>query len=246
MARRYFEKANINETGVQKLDAHYDMRTATKNLRQVDVQGGFTAAAGHSLYTARAFPKSYWNTVAFVTEPTGRLVHKVLLKQEGAGFIEDGDGWNMLASADEWAAPIQAEVGPDGAVWVTDWYDFIIQHNPTPSVASAGIDAKTGAGNAYINPLRDHERGRIYRIVYKNNDKKNTLQLNKNDVPGLIKALSNDNMFWRTTAQRLLVERGDKSVFPELYKLVQNESVDEIGLMPGYSCIMDIAWFKSI
>ena len=37
-------------------------------------------------------------------------------------------------------------------------------------------------------------------------------------------------MFWRTTAQRLLVEKGDKSVFPELYKLVQNEEVDEIGI----------------
>ncbi len=231
MPFRYFDKANIkNETGVQKLDAHYDMRTATRNLRQVDVHGGFTAAAGHSLYTARAFPKSYWNSVAFVTEPTGRLIHKVNLKPEGAGFIEDGDGWNLLTSADEWAAPIQAEVGPDGAVWVTDWYDFIIQHNPTPSAASAGIDAKNGPGNAYINPLRDHERGRIYRIAYKNNDKKNTLQLSKNDVPGLIKALSNDNMFWRTTAQRLLVEKGDKSVFPELYKLVQNTFVDEIGI----------------
>ena len=40
MPKRYFDKAGINETGVQKLDAHYDMRTATKNLRQVDVHGG--------------------------------------------------------------------------------------------------------------------------------------------------------------------------------------------------------------
>lgn len=231
MPFRYFDKGRIkNESGVQKLDAHYDMRTATKNLRQVDVHGGFTAAAGHSLYTARAFPKSYWNRVAFVTEPTGRLIHKVNLKPEGAGFIEDGDGWNLLTSADEWAAPIQAEVGPDGAVWVTDWYDFIIQHNPTPSVASSGLDAKNGAGNAYINPLRDHERGRIYRIVYKGHDKKNILQLSKSDIPGLIKALSNDNMFWRTTAQRLLVETGDKSVFPELYNLIQDTSVDETGI----------------
>ena len=230
MPKRFFDKAGIVETGVQKLDAHYDMRVATKNLRQVDVHGGFTSAAGHSLYTARTFPKSYWNKVGFVTEPTGRLIHRVNLKQEGAGFIEDGDGWNMLTSADEWAGPIQAEVGPDGALWVTDWYDFIIQHNPTPTVASSGLDAKNGAGNAYINPLRDHERGRIYRIAYKNNDKKNTLQLSKKDVPGLIKALSNDNMFWRTTAQRLLVERKDRSVFPELYKLVQKESVDEIGI----------------
>jgi hypothetical protein len=118
------------------------MRYAIKNLRQVDVMGGFTAAAGHDLYTARDFPKSYWNKVAFVTEPTGRLVHKVVLKQDGAGFIEDGDGWNLLTSADEWAGPVQATVGPDGAVWVADWYNFIIQHDPTPSVQSAGVDAK--------------------------------------------------------------------------------------------------------
>ena len=136
----------------------------------------------------------------------------------------------MLVSADEWAAPIQAEVGPDGSLWITDWYDFIIQHNPTPNVNSAGYNAQTGKGNAYINPLRDHERGRIYRMVYKKNSPRNTLQLNKNDVAGLVKALSNDNMFWRTTAQRLLVEKQDKSVLPALYKLVQNEQLDGAGI----------------
>ena len=230
MPRRYFQKVNINETGVEKLDAHYALHTGTKNLRQVDVQGGFTAAAGHSLYTARVFPKEYWNRVAFVTEPTARLVHKVKLQPSGSGFKEDGDGWNIFNSADEWAAPIQAEVGPDGALWITDWYDFIIQHNPTPSEASAGLKAENGKGNAYINPLRDHERGRIYRLAYKSNDQKNTLQLNKNDVAGLVNALSNTNMFWRTTAQRLLVEKADKSVLPALYKLVQNEKLDETGI----------------
>ncbi|MBD0287354.1 MAG: dehydrogenase, partial [Flavisolibacter sp.] len=153
-----------------------------------------------------------------------------VLQQSGSGFIEDGDGWNMLTSADEWAAPIQAEVGPDGALWITDWYDFIIQHNPTPSIASSGLQAENGKGNAYINPLRDHERGRIYRLTYKNNDQKNTLQLSKSDKAGLVKALSNNNMFWRLTAQRLLIENGDISVLPELYSLVQNEELDEIGI----------------
>ena len=233
MPNRYFAKAGITETGVQKLDAHYDMRSVTKNLRQVDVMGGFTAAAGHSLYTARNFPKSYWNKVAFVTEPTGRVIHRVNLKQEGAGFIEDGDGWNLLTSADDWAAPIQAEVGPDGAVWVADWYNFIIQHNPTPSIQSAGVDAVNGTGNAYINPLRDVSKGRIYRISYKKNDQRNKLKLSSDDVSGLVKALSNDNMFWRSTSQRLLVEKNDPSVFSKLYKLVQNTKVDDLGLNPG-------------
>ncbi len=228
--KKYLDMGKITESGVEKLDAHYEMHVATKNLRQVDVHGGFTAAAGHSLYTARNFPKEYWNRVAFVTEPTGRIIHRVALQQKGSGFIEDGDDWNLLTSADDWAGPIQAEVGPDGAVWVADWYNFIIQHNPTPSPDRGGYQAQNGKGNAYINPLRDHERGRIYRIVYKGNDQRNTLSLNKNDVAGLVKALSGDNMFWRTTAQRLLVEKGDKSVLPQLYKLVKNESKDGAGI----------------
>ena len=248
MPRRYYDKVGIrNETGVEKLDAHYGMHVATKNLRQVDVQGGFTAAAGHSLYTARIFPQEYWNKVAFVTEPTGRLIHKNLIAPNGSGFKENGDGWNMLVSADEWAAPIQAEVGPDGSLWITDWYDFIIQHNPTPNVNSAGYNAQTGKGNAYINPLRDHERGRIYRMVYKKNSPRNTLQLNKNDVAGLVKALSNDNMFWRTTAQRLLVEKQDKSVLPALYKLVQNEQLDGAGInAPAIHALWTIQGLKAM
>lgn len=228
--KRYFDKANLNEDGVEKIDAHYSMHVATKNLRQVDVHGGFTAAAGHSLYTARAFPKTYWNTIAFVTEPTGRIIHRTVLRQEGSGFVEDGDGWNMLASADEWAGPVQAEVGPDGALWIADWYNFIIQHNPTPSVASSGLDAVNGPGNAYVNPLRDHERGRIYRLAYRENDQRNTLQLDKEDTKGLVTALSNDNMFWRTTAQRLLVEKKDRSVLPSLYRLVEDRTLDEVGI----------------
>lgn len=230
MPKRYFDKVNLTEDGVVKIDAHYGMHVATKNLRQVDVHGGFTAAAGHSLYTARVFPKEYWNRIAFVTEPTGRLIHRTVVQQSGSGFIEDGDGWNMLVSADEWAGPIQAEVGPDGALWVADWYNFIIQHNPTPSVASSGLDAVNGPGNAYVNPLRDHERGRIYRLAYKKNDRKNKLQLDKDDVEGLVEALSNDNMFWRTTAQRLLVEKKDNSVLPALYKIVKNEKLDGAGI----------------
>ncbi|MEJ7588501.1 MAG: PVC-type heme-binding CxxCH protein, partial [Ferruginibacter sp.] len=231
--KKYFDKVHINESGVDKIDSHYEMHVATKNLRQVDVHGGFTAAAGHSIYTARNFPKEYWNRIAFVTEPTGRLIHRNILKPDGAGFKEDEDGWNMFNSADEWAAPIQAEVGPDGALWITDWYDFIIQHNPTPSIASSGLAAKNGTGNAYINPLRDHERGRIYRLSYKNNDTNNKIILDKNNLNGLVNALGNNNMFWRTTAQRLLVEKKDKSVLPALYQILQDEKLDETGINPS-------------
>ncbi|MXV16787.1 PVC-type heme-binding CxxCH protein [Hufsiella ginkgonis] len=215
---------------LQIIQGHLDMHTLTPNLRQVDVWGGFTAAAGHHFYTARNYPKEYWNRVALINEPTGRLLHRGIIERKGAGFTEK-DGWNLLASNDEWVGPVQAEVGPDGNVWVADWYNYIIQHNPTPGPnVSQGKQFKTGQGNAYETPMRDIQYGRIYRIVYKNGKSFTPVKLSKNDLQGLINALKSDNMFWRMTAQRLLVEAKNPAAPAELYKIINNRSVDEIGL----------------
>ena len=213
----------IHMRGVAKIDGHYLFHPITRNFRQVDVFGGFTAAAGHSFYTARSFPEEYWNKVAFVSEPTGHLLHRAILKRDGAGYEEE-DGWNLLASADEWVSPVAAEVGPDGAVWVLDWYNFIIQHNPTPP----GFD--NGAGNAHINPLRDKARGRIYRIGHKKAPQYETISLDSDDPNTLVATLSHDNLLWRMHAQRLLVERGNGDVKSELIGLVANNSKDALGL----------------
>lgn len=220
---------------VQKIDGHYDVHAMTPNLRQVDVVGGFTSATGHHLYTARDFPKEYWNRIAFINEPTVRLVHNAIIAPDGAGFREK-DGWNLMASSDEWFGPVQAQVGPDGAVWVADWYNFIIQHNvfveqqaPRETVLPF-TEQPQGKGNAFESDLRDDAHGRIYRIVYKKAKPYRPMALSVNDVPGLVAALKNDNMFWRMTAQRLLVESGKQEVIPELYNIIMNPAVDEAGL----------------
>ena len=64
------------------------MPIVTNKIRQVDFHGGYTAAAGHNLYTARSFPKEYWNRIAFVCEPTGRVVHQAIQEPDGAGYKE--------------------------------------------------------------------------------------------------------------------------------------------------------------
>ena len=231
MPERYLKRVLVGGTAqaIRKNDGHANMPTVTDKIRQVDFHGGYTAAAGHNLYTARSFPKEYWNRIAFVCEPTGRVVHQAIQEPDGAGYKEV-NGFNLVASSDDWMGPVHAEVGPDGAVWIADWYDFIIQHNPTPSPERGGYQAQNGKGNAYENPLRDHERGRIYRVVYKGAKPYTPVKLDRNNPATLVKALENDNMFWRTTAQRLLVETKNTSVIPDLIKLVNNKNVDEIGL----------------
>lgn len=208
---------------VHGIDSHYDMPHLTPFLRQVDWHGSYTAAAGHNFYTARSFPENYWNRIAFVAEPTGRVLHNAIINPDGSGYKEK-NGFNILASSDEWFSPVHAEVGPDGALWVADWYNFIIQHNPTPR----GFE--NGAGNAYINPLRDSKHGRIYRISYKGGEDSETFDLKDADGKELIKALKSENMFWRLTAQRLIVEKQDKSVIADLYKIIADPKVDQVGL----------------
>jgi hypothetical protein len=228
IANRYYERVRgwTPSLTLDSIANTYLFQAVTDRVRQVDQHGGYTAGAGHALYTARNYPREYWNRTAFVCEPTGHLVGTFVLKPQGADF-KSTYTYNLAASHDEWTAPIMAEVGPDGNVWVLDWYNYIVQHNPTP----AGFE--TGKGNAYETDLRDKRHGRIYRLVYDAAPSASAMSLRADDAAGCVAALSHPNLFWRRHAQRLLVERGERDVVPQLVALVGGEQVDEIGLNPG-------------
>ncbi|WP_068139003.1 PVC-type heme-binding CxxCH protein [Roseimaritima ulvae] len=201
----------------------------TDNVRQVDHHGGYTAAAGHALYTARTFPQQWWNKTAFVCGPTGHLIGTFVLQPDGADYISTSPV-NLLASNDEWSAPIMAEVGPDGAVWVIDWYNYIVQHNPTPH----GFE--TGKGAAYESDLRDKKHGRVYRVVPTDDgsDKLHAFtSLADATNQQLAAQLKHPSFRWRLQAQRLLVERGADDVLEPLLAMLNDDSVDEIGLNVG-------------
>lgn len=190
----------------------------TPNYRQVDVMGGYTAAAGSAFIHSANLPPRLQGK-ALVTEPTMKLIGLMDVRPDGAGYVAH-DGFNLVASTDEWMSPVFAEVGPDGAVWFADFQNFIIQHNPTPSQGSGGYDAKTGVGGAHENPLRDHERGRIYRVVWNQAKKPAITSLQGASDEALVSALGSDNQFWRLKAQQMLVEGAKKSAVPSLKKVV--------------------------
>jgi putative membrane-bound dehydrogenase-like protein len=227
IANRYYERVRGWSSAVLRgIAGNAPMHPITDKVRQVDYHGHFTAGAGHALYTARTYPRVYWDRTAFVAEPTGHLVATFTIEPNGASY-RSRNAWNLLASDDEWTSPIMAEVGPDGHVWVIDWYNYIVQHNPTP----AGF--KTGRGSAYVTPLRDKTHGRIYRLVYKAAPPAPPFSLAGASPDKLVQTLRHDNFFWRRRAQRLLVERGQLDVLPALVALAGDPKVDEIGLNAG-------------
>jgi putative membrane-bound dehydrogenase-like protein len=196
------------------------MHPNTPNVRMVDNFGGYTAGAGHAFMVSDALPARLQGK-ALVNEPTAKLIGIMDIERDGAGY-KALDGFNFLASSDEWMSPIFSDVGPDGAVWVIDFYSFIIQHNPTPSVQSAGIQATTGKGGAYEteNDLRDQTHGRIYRAVWKDGPGSSIKSLAKAKTPELVSALDSGNQLWSLTGQRLIVDNKVKDAAPAMKRRV--------------------------
>jgi len=220
-----FPKAQYAATGVSQPktpagDNNPMYFPSSLDIRQVDQFDRYTAGAGHSFVTSTRMPESYKDRIAFVCEPTGKLVGEFDVTRNGAKYVSKQLPNNLFSSADAWSSPVCAEEGPDGAIWVCDWYNLIIQHNPTPSVKSAGLDAKTGRGNAYETPLRDRHSGRIYRVYPKGSPNEANPKLDIKNPASLATALKHPNTFWRLQAQRLIVENKLTSMASSLKEFV--------------------------
>jgi mono/diheme cytochrome c family protein len=112
----------------------------------------------------------------------------------------------FLASSDNWFRPTMLKTGPDGALYIAAMYRLVIEHPEwIPAEMQRRLDLRAGA-----------DKGRIYRIVPDGVALRSVPNLAKLSSPELVAALDSLNGWQRDTAQRLLIERGDKSVVEKL------------------------------
>jgi mono/diheme cytochrome c family protein len=166
------------------------------------------------IYRGDRLPKELYGD-AFITDSTTNLVHRYKIVDDGAGRLKAVDGYakgEILASWDERFRPVNMLGGPDGTLYVVDMYRGIVQEQIY----------WTDFLRDYIK-ARDLEQpvrlGRIWRIVHDTSKPERKPSLSKATPAELVKTLSHPNGWWRDTAQRLLVERGEVSVAPQLKQL---------------------------
>jgi putative membrane-bound dehydrogenase-like protein len=150
---------------------------------------------------------------AFVCEPVHNLVHRQVLTPEGVSFtgrraVEEQQS-EFLTSTDNWFRPVMIRTGPDGALYIADFYRQVLEHPEwIPDDIEAKIDVRAG-----------HERGRIYRIVPIGEPLRKVPKLNEQSTEQLVAQLESPNGTLRDMAQRLLVESADNAAVEPLEKL---------------------------
>jgi putative heme-binding domain-containing protein len=160
---------------------------------------GSTAIAGVVYYAALEFPAAFRDTVFIGNVVTNRINHdRIEWHGSTPKAVETPD---FLVSDDPWFRPVDLKLGPDGALYVADFYNRIIGHYEVP----------------LTHPGRDRESGRIWRIVYRGKDGLNDSYFpptNTRNRSFLYAMLGHPNLSVRTLVANRLLARETDVPFP--------------------------------
>ncbi len=176
----------------------------------------YTIASGTCFYDGHQYPADAHRNV-FVPESGGHLLGRLKLDDgiapQATRFYPEEQ--EFLASTDERFRPVNARVGPDGALYVADMYHGIIEHVifMVPWLTKQIEDRDLSQGN---------DLGRIWRIVAEDEPiDRRSPKLSTASTKERVKTLAHPNGWHRLTAQRLLIEGADPKTIPLLQKLVK-------------------------
>jgi putative heme-binding domain-containing protein len=161
-----------------------------------------TAVSGIAYYAADNYPPA-WRDSAFIGDVISCRVNQFAIQWHGSspkGILK-----RFLESGDPWFRPVHVQLGPDGALYVADFYNRIIGHYEVP----------------LTHPGRDRSSGRIWRIVYRGKEGSIGAPAPRSDwttaaIGDLITDLAHPNMTVRMHAMSQLIERGGKDAQQEL------------------------------
>lgn len=167
-----------------------------------------TALAGLAYYSDALYPREYQGNF-YIGDAVASRVYRnsfSFRKSTPVGRLEE----EFVLSDDPWFRPVDVKLGPDGALYIADFYNSIIGHYEVP------LD----------HPKRDKVRGRIWRITYKGLSNER-LDLTTASVDNLISALNHDNLIVRFAAADQLVERIGTPAVASLIQLISREDASD-------------------
>ncbi|HEV3440767.1 MAG TPA: PVC-type heme-binding CxxCH protein, partial [Gemmata sp.] len=153
---------------------------------------------GLEIISGRHFPED-WQGDCITNDFRGHRVCRFKLQEDGSTYASR-EMTEVIKSNHPAFRPIDVKMGPDGALYIADWYNPIIQHGE--------VD--------FRDPRRDKTHGRIWRVTAKGRDLVKKPKLVDATIPELLEQLKSPEEWTRQQAKRVLKERGAEKVLPEL------------------------------
>ncbi len=195
--------------------------TENPNHQLLTDVGVITSSCAVTWYLGGALGDRF-KDVTFVAEPVHNLVHADVMENDGVTFKAKRllEKKEFLASKDAWFRPVNFYIGPDGALYVIDYYRQLIEHPEWMS------DEVNRSGALY----NGKDKGRIYRITLKDAEKPewiHRLSLDTQTPGELAGYLAHENIWYRRTAQRLLIHKKDPEAIKVIEELLKNKEKKE-------------------
>src|SRR5262249_54817680 len=163
------------------------------------------AYCGLHYFDSDAYPEKYRGKL-YMGNIHGGCVNVDALRRDGSTYLATGEP-DFLPANDAWFMPVAQKTGPDGCLYILDWYDRYHCYQ----------DANRDPGGI------DRLRGRLYRVRYKDAPRAPKFDLARERDDELIGRLARPNVYFRDTAQRLLAERNSPASRAKLQGLVLDD-----------------------
>jgi putative membrane-bound dehydrogenase-like protein len=188
-----------------------------------DASGWFTSACSPLIYQDRVLPGLQGQY--FVCEPSGNIIHRALIEADGSALTllrAPGEERSEFApSSDPWSHPMNLTHGPDGAIWIVDYYREIIEdYSAIPRHLQQQYGVYAG-----------HDRGRIYRLTHRDAAPAPSPDMSALDDDALARETASSLLWRRQTAQRLLQERAARSIAPSLRAQLATPGLDSAAVI---------------
>ncbi len=171
----------------------------------VDYTHQMAAYCGLTYFDSDAYPESYREKL-YMGNIHGGCINVDELHRAGATY-QAQPAADFLTAHDAWFMPVVQKTGPDGCLYILDWYDRYHCYQDA-NRDPAGID---------------RGRGRLYRVRYEATPRAPAFDLEAENDEQLMERLSSPNIFFRELAQRLLAERGVPTTQAKLEQLVRRD-----------------------
>lgn len=205
------EKAYDSPSGLDHSAPVYPITENPLHIHDSQI-GHFTSACGLSVYTGGIYPEGFQNNT-FNCEPVNNLVRRSIIEPRRSVFAAKPAyaGREFMASKDSWFRPVFTTTGPDGSLYVVDYYRFTVEHPEfVPPELSKEIEFNS-----------KHQLGRIYRIVHESSKPWPQPNLLAASTAELVDNLRHPNQWWRMESQRLLMDRADSAAVAPLLSLLR-------------------------